>query len=50
MSTTHSGITGHSALKSKPTAWCCVKAAAIVGAGAVFWAGVVIVVMRAAGS
>ena len=41
---------GHAALKRKPSGWSCFKAMAVVASGAAFWAGVVIVVMRATGA
>lgn len=41
---------GHRALKTKPTAWCCVKALAVFVAGAVCWAAAVVVMLRATGS
>ena len=41
---------GDNALKTKPTAWCCVKALLVVGAGAAFWTAAFIIMMRASGS
>ena len=41
---------GHKALKTRPTAWCCAKALVVVGGGAAAWTAAVIVLMRATGS